>query len=831
MNSKHARRNLFLILACVLVLVAVFAIWRFALPARNNSAREITVLEAGGPCSVVRDGKTLSAAEGMSLQTGDMIVTGENGRIRVRLDDDKFLYIGASSIVTVDAEGTADASKTNVFVEIGSMLTEVKQKLSSASSFNVVTPNESMSIRGTKTLTEIIEDAVTGHVQTSNAVLEGQVKIKAVKVKRDGTVVSVEKDLGAGEGNAFSSAKEELVSQEEMKSIADTGSSVSGVSVEVVSEEEADVVFDVATFEATFLENVKNILIADAEAAAGEEGLSEEQLESINAHLSEVMESFEEISTYSQEAINAAASGESGPGAGQQPDPVDTPAIQEPSVDPVTTQNENVPKVDEGSVNNEGTTLVEGDTNLITIGDDDDEAGEDGDDAVENGDEANDDDDSEDEESEEERLAREEEERLAREEEEERLAREEEERLAREEEERLAREEEERLEREKEEAAQASQEAHTHVWNDGEIVGAATCTKNGYILFTCQTCGAIITEATNALGHNLEHHDAKAATCEGIGWNEYDTCSRCDYTTYVEIGALGHDLVHHDAQAATCEGIGWNEYDTCSRCNHTTYVEIGALGHDLVHHDAQAATCEGIGWNEYDTCSRCNHTTYVEIGALGHDLVHHDADPATCGKEGKIEYWQCSVCDKLFADEDGETVIDDPADLVDPALEHEYGNWIITTEPYAEYNSDQFLIWHVGTKTKTCRHCQHTVEETVLVTPIIMSETPDLQFPLSFFTDYDTEYYGDDPLLKDFLEGFLWATSPIYNGDYVEIDAVITFVDGDKHLSELNLQDGSTLEVIITVVGDYRETYEDATGVITIVADEPEPDELLMEGN
>ena len=46
------------------------------------------------------------------------------------------------------------------------------------------------------------------------------------------------------------------------------------------TSEYADVVFDVATFEASFLENVKSILIADAEAASGE-GLSDEELDAI----------------------------------------------------------------------------------------------------------------------------------------------------------------------------------------------------------------------------------------------------------------------------------------------------------------------------------------------------------------------------------------------------------------------------------------------------------------------------------------------------------------------------------------------------------------------
>ena len=203
--------------------------------------------------------------------------------------------------------------------------------------------------------------------------------------------------------------------------------------------------------------------------------------------------------------------------------------------------------------------------------------------------------------------------------------------------------------------------------------GTATCTDPA----KCDVCGVAYGEA---LGHDLQHHDAQAATCTEIGWDAYDTCSRCDYTTYEEIPALGHtegEAVRENEVAATCtvagsydevvycsvcgeelsreektiEALGhdWAEewitdgtahWHECSRCDEindkashsggtatctdpaecdvcgVAYGE--ALGHDLQHHDAQAATCTGIGWNAYDTCSRCEYTTYEEIPALGH---------------------------------------------------------------------------------------------------------------------------------------------------------------------------------------------------------------------
>ncbi len=651
MNGNHTKRNLIIVCSCLLVLAAVLVLWRVVfrtktepqapavteLPAKE---RQIELLELGGPVRVERGADSMDASQGQSLQNGDTIVVGENGSARVRLDDDKYLYIDGSSKVRLLAEGTAESSQTIIYVESGSVLTEVRKKLSETSSFHIVSANTLMVIRGTKTLTQVIEDAVTGHVQTSNAVLEGQVKIKAVKVKADGTVVSVEKDLGAGEGNSFLSSKEELVSLEEMESIANTGAGVNGVKVEIVTEEEAEVVFDVATFAASFLENVKSLLVADAQADAGEGGLSQEQIELINEQLDRVMESFWDIPDDFQQEIN------------------NTKTADEEPTEELSPVQQTEPSTNIATVDEESTTVNDGTTNLVVIGGDDDDAGN------RNGD-----------------------------------------------------------------GSGACQ--HQYVTR----VTAPTCTTEGYTLYHCEKCG-----------------------------DEY----RSDYTQ-----ALGHDLAHHDGKDATCTEDGWKAYDDCSRCDYTTYEAVRALGHDLVHHAARAVTCEEIGWDAYDTCSRCDHTTYHEIAALG----------------------------------------------------HEYGDWVIVTEPYAECTEDHFLIaWHAGTKVKTCAHCNGTISEPILVTPVLMSEIDSQnRFPILIFTNFDTETYGEDPLLGEFLDRYLWPASPSYEGDWLGIEADLIIADGDKPLSELNLEVGSTIEVTIRVQGDYRDTYEDTVATITITEDWLEP--------
>ena len=174
-----------------------------------------------------------------------------------------------------------------------------------------------------------------------------------------------------------------------------------------------------------------------------------------------------------------------------------------------------------------------------------------------------------------------------------------------------------------------------HVWGEWSSAGNGThirnC-KNCYKVDTASCTGGTATCSTKAVceacggeygekdpnNHDLVHHEAKAPTCTGIGWNAFDTCSRCDYTTYVEL-PVQHDLVHHDAKAPTCTEIGWDAYDTCSRCDHTTYAELPALNHDYQAVTVEP-TCETDGYTIF-TCSRCKDSyTANPTDKLGHQF-------------------------------------------------------------------------------------------------------------------------------------------------------------------------------------------------------------------
>ena len=223
------------------------------------------------------------------------------------------------------------------------------------------------------------------------------------------------------------------------------------------------------------------------------------------------------------------------------------------------------------------------------------------------------------------------------------------------------------------------------------------------------------------MNHDLEHHEAKAATCTEIGWEAYDTCKRegCNYSTYVELPALKHDLEHHEAKAPTCTETGWEAYDTCKRegCTYSTYKEIAALDHDLEHHEAKAATCTEIGWEAYDTCKRegCNYTTYVELPALNHDLEHHEAKAATCTEIGWEAYDTCKRegCDYTTYKEL-------------PALGHEDSNndhlcnacsTKISDHSYESKIAREATTTYTGIRIYTCTKCGHSYTEELAKLP------------------------------------------------------------------------------------------------------------------
>ena len=208
-----------------------------------------------------------------------------------------------------------------------------------------------------------------------------------------------------------------------------------------------------------------------------------------------------------------------------------------------------------------------------------------------------------------------------------------------------------------------------HSWDGGVVTTEPTCSAEGVMTFTCTQCNETRTESipVNPNAHNYgEWVDVTPATCLTDG--EKRMICEYDESHYISeaIPALGHDIVHHDSKAATCTTDGWKAYDSCSRCDYTTFEKTDKLGHDFsVFVEHKDSDCANKGYDLYK-CSRCDETKKVEYALKEHTwddgvvtktpTVDNPGEKTytckVCGATKVVKLYACSHCDEIFEGDD-----------------------------------------------------------------------------------------------------------------------------------------------------------------------------------
>ena len=178
-----------------------------------------------------------------------------------------------------------------------------------------------------------------------------------------------------------------------------------------------------------------------------------------------------------------------------------------------------------------------------------------------------------------------------------------------------------------------------------------TCTGKGFAIYSARfqnffwPADRYVKEPS--LGHDLEHHEAKAATCTEAGNTAYWTCGTCHKLfsdadgkteiaqTATVIPATGHSFTKTEAKAATCTEAGNTAYWTCSHCGecfgdangNAALVKdswvIDALGHSWGNWNVTSPATEDQEGEETRTCSRCHQTETrpIEKLPITHNLI------------------------------------------------------------------------------------------------------------------------------------------------------------------------------------------------------------------
>lgn len=183
------------VVAVVLISLAVFLVIHFS--GSKNSYRSIQIYELEGKASIDRKGVgSLDAVENIYLESNDRVQVSEGSHMRLKVDGDKYIMVEENSIFSIVAEGTEKDSKTSINLEKGAITSEIQNKLSKKSGYEVTTPNSVMAVRGTVFRVEVIIDENL-EIHTKLTVFEGEVSVQLLKA--DGTKEGEEVIVKAGQ--------------------------------------------------------------------------------------------------------------------------------------------------------------------------------------------------------------------------------------------------------------------------------------------------------------------------------------------------------------------------------------------------------------------------------------------------------------------------------------------------------------------------------------------------------------------------------------------------------------------------------------------------------
>lgn len=166
-----------------------------------------------------------------------------------------------------------------------------------------------------------------------------------------------------------------------------------------------------------------------------------------------------------------------------------------------------------------------------------------------------------------------------------------------------------------------------HVVRDSDIktVKKATCTEEGKVEKTCETCGYTWTETTPKTEHHYVTTTMKLDTCEEKSEYTVEKCSECGdvKSTSKKMYYSAHDyqFTSH-VKEPTCTEKGEDLY-ICTICGKTETGEVPMVAHETELRNYKAATCTEDGYTGDETCINCGKVISKgkKTYATGHSYV------------------------------------------------------------------------------------------------------------------------------------------------------------------------------------------------------------------
>ena len=177
-----SKKTIAIIAGSAVALIAVAVTLFFVIP-KDKSYRLLKLFEFSGSGTVTRENKgAITPYANMVLENGDTVKL-DTGVMTIQADDDKFIHLDEHTTIKLNATGTSDKSKTSIELLEGGITSDIRNKLSADSTYEVNTPNSAMSVRGTVFYTFVYE--IDGVKYTRICCFEGNVSTRLIY--KDGT--------------------------------------------------------------------------------------------------------------------------------------------------------------------------------------------------------------------------------------------------------------------------------------------------------------------------------------------------------------------------------------------------------------------------------------------------------------------------------------------------------------------------------------------------------------------------------------------------------------------------------------------------------------------
>lgn len=187
-----------------------------------------------------------------------------------------------------------------------------------------------------------------------------------------------------------------------------------------------------------------------------------------------------------------------------------------------------------------------------------------------------------------------------------------------------------------------------HLWDEGALTKAPSCSEEGEKTFTCYRCGETRTEPVGKTEHYFTEETVPPTFTEEGYTRHY--CVYCglekERTNITPIAEHTH-IYRDSVLEPSCTESGYTKH-TCIICGESfTDGKIAPLGHDYTEKVTEEPDCLNPGILTF-TCSRCGHSYTNNIPALGHAYLY-TVIPATRDTEGYTEY-TCKRCGDSYRD-------------------------------------------------------------------------------------------------------------------------------------------------------------------------------------